>query len=532
MPEEANVFGGLFNNVVMMGLYIVAFILFAVTLVKIRSTRKGIHLPRNLYAFALCAGLWIAVSVLRFLPGLSKELVYILSLLPYIFPILTLAAALFFVMRFYNLGVFCLPHILIAFLALPFVTLLNIYLGYSELFGSGSGANVMVVQPQVYNEGLNYVYGTLGAWHNLQFALSALLAVALVFIVFSQHLKLPHIYRPPSEKIIIGTIFILIGYIAEFFTANTVPVDFPLLGTFLSVRFFHSATLGSQGLVFLSQARNDIFQNLEQSVLILDDEKNIIFKNAKAAAWLSDLKYTENSYPEFIEKLSAAAVKVEKLKDEESGCDYHFTLKERAKVYNLREKALNDNKGNQIGTYVVYSDESENRALIQRLEVGAGRDALTGLHNRSMMESLKKELDKPDSLPLAAVIADLNDLKKTNDVHGHQAGDIMLRVCGEALSEKCPPTAQAGRIGGDEFLILLPQTAKLEAEAVMQSIRDYLKEIKDYPYEIVMSMGCCVKENTDEDIGKILITADELMYDNKKSIKGAANVRSTETQLI
>jgi diguanylate cyclase (GGDEF)-like protein len=108
----------------------------------------------------------------------------------------------------------------------------------------------------------------------------------------------------------------------------------------------------------------------------------------------------------------------------------------------------------------------------------------------------------------------------------------MLRVCGEALMEKCPPTAQSGRIGGDEFLVLLPHTAKLEAEAVMEAIREYLTGIEEYPYKIVMSMGSAVKDRADDDINTVMVAADEAMYANKKMIKGAANIRSVETQLV
>jgi diguanylate cyclase (GGDEF)-like protein len=109
----------------------------------------------------------------------------------------------------------------------------------------------------------------------------------------------------------------------------------------------------------------------------------------------------------------------------------------------------------------------------------------------------------------------------------------MLRACGEALSsEKIPPTSQAGRIGGDEFLMLLPNTGKMEAESVMEEIRAYLDSIEGYPYKIVMSLGTAVKTHEDDDIMAVMEEADMAMYKNKKLLKGGAEIRNTETILV
>ncbi|MDR0325503.1 MAG: diguanylate cyclase [Oscillospiraceae bacterium] len=533
LEDGTRIFDELFTNGLLMGFYIILFAYLALSLFRMYVNRQNVRLPLHLTTIAGCVLLWSLVSVLRFVVG-DGNVVYILSLVPYAFILFALTAVLFFLMRFHNLIAFCKPQILMICLLIPAITLLNIGLGMRNGF---TGVNLIKTAPSVSIEHINYVYGEFGPWYYVQFTIIGLLVCSIFTTALIQHVRLPKIYRAPSEKLLVSTVLITLGFLVSLLNNSggieSYPVDFMLIGFIFSIRFFYLATLGNQGLVFLSQARNNIIQHLDQSILILNEEQDIVFKNQKSAEWLNSLQFADTSYQSLIENLAAAAKKCEKLSDEEGGTDYHFDIKSEAKVFNLREKPILDKTKRQIGTYVVYSDVTENRLLIQRLEVGAGRDALTGLHNRSMMEQLKKELDTPEHLPLSVLICDLNDLKKTNDVHGHQAGDIMLRVCGEALSsEKIPPTAQAGRIGGDEFLLLLPQATRLEADAVSESVREYLQKIDDYPYKIVVSIGSGVKEKVNEDLNLIMQQADKAMYENKRMLKGGGAIRNTSTELI
>ena len=538
MPEEV-LFEGyaqVLSNGMMKILYVGLFLLLAFPVTKMLPNRKSVRLPIHLFLIILNVFLWSVISIARYFVT-GREAVYITSLLTYSSPMFTLIFMLSFTLYFHNLNALFKRHILLICEIFPLVSVINILiLGLPSVADPERGINLIKTNPYVSTENLNYVFGNFGPWFYVQLFISAAFTFSMVAVALIQHLKLPKIYRAPSEKLMIGTFWVGAGMIATLFNATgsadmkpeRLPLDFALIFCIVSVPFFYRATLGNQGLVFLSQARNDIIQHLDQSILVLDEESNIIFKNKKAVEWLTGFQFSSASYPSLTESLAAVPKKYEKLPDEEGGSDYYFDVKGESKVFNLREKPIYDKRNRQIGTYVIYSDVTENRALIQRLEVGAGRDALTGLHNRSMMESLKKELDKPESLPLAILICDVNDLKLTNDVHGHQSGDIMLRVCGEALVERCPPTAQSGRIGGDEFLVLLPQTGKTEAEAVIASIREYLKGIEDYPYKITMAMGCGIKKSENDDIQTALIEADEAMYENKKEIKGAENIRNKD----
>jgi len=114
-----------------------------------------------------------------------------------------------------------------------------------------------------------------------------------------------------------------------------------------------------------------------------------------------------------------------------------------------------------------------------RAELAAARrlaehDALTGLPNRAGLQHHHQRLIAAGSVP-AAVLLDLDDFKSVNDTWGHQAGDALLTAVADRLVRGCGPLdAVAGRLSGDEFLLLLPQAT---APAALEAVRALLSEL-------------------------------------------------------
>jgi diguanylate cyclase (GGDEF)-like protein len=536
-------FDAIFSNTVMLIIYAVPMLFFINMAVRGFMNRKNVRLPVNLgLVWGFYAG-WLISLLLRFVVT-DPNAVYVLTFLPYVFSTLSITFMLYFVLRFYNQGVFYNKSLILATQVIPFMTLVLIIIGLPVGFHEirrlpPAGVNVPFISVAGANadQKLNFVYGEYGVWHHLVEVYCGLLVMVTLLVVLTQHFQLPKIYRDSSKRMIAAAVSMWAGFIINGFNIAAgktgmgvvFPVHITLFGAMISMQFLYRASLGNQGLVFLSQARSDIINFLNQCILILDEEKNITYTNSKASEWMKNLNLEgDRSYLTLIDQLLRTATQCERLDDESGGSDFFFEDEDGAmKAFNLREKPIYDKRKHQIGTYVVYSDVTENRALIQRLEVGAGRDALTGLRNRGMMEHLKTELDKPESLPLSVIVCDLNDLKTTNDTYGHQQGDIMLRVAGEVIAELLPHVAQAGRMGGDEFLILLPQMSAQEASGLSKQINERLLKIDDYPYKITLAMGVGSKTDMAQELRDIIVNADEAMYRHKKEMKGSVRSKTS-----
>jgi len=153
----------------------------------------------------------------------------------------------------------------------------------------------------------------------------------------------------------------------------------------------------------------------------------------------------------------------------------------------------------------------------ERIRQMSLKDQLTGLYNRFFMEEEMKRLDTARQLPLSVVMADLNGLKLVNDAYGHSCGDEMLRMAAKIISRSCREDDIIARWGGDEFVILLPNTTDASAMELCRRIvsESFKHKVEDVPVSI--SLGVGVKNKEEENLTDILHAAEDDMYRNKLS---------------
>ena len=165
--------------------------------------------------------------------------------------------------------------------------------------------------------------------------------------------------------------------------------------------------------------------------------------------------------------------------------------------------------------YAIYQDITERKILDEKIRFFGCHDALTGLYNQSFFEEELRRLDSPRQLPMSLVVADLDNLKLINDAFGHLEGDSLLTEAGTILRSCCRQEDIIARIGGDEFIMLLPQTTLLEARSVCDRVRRACERSQGGMIPLSMALGAAAKEEVTQDLMQVRKKADDDMYLDK-----------------
>jgi len=171
---------------------------------------------------------------------------------------------------------------------------------------------------------------------------------------------------------------------------------------------------------------------------------------------------------------------------------------------------------------------SEQLQVMSRLKVRAEEfhrlatvDPLTGLYNRRFAETrLAAEASRSQRYghPLTVVSFDLNNFKQINDRHGHPAGDQVLKEFAERLNGAIRVSDYAVRMGGDEFLVILPECPAEQVQALFKRLATIEVNYAGQIIPVQFSAGW-VGYETGESPGAFLERADRLLYANKRSSK-------------
>ncbi len=157
------------------------------------------------------------------------------------------------------------------------------------------------------------------------------------------------------------------------------------------------------------------------------------------------------------------------------------------------------------------------KAIQKEMEFISYHDLLTGLYNRRFYEEELMRLDTNRNLPITLVMGDVNGLKHINDSFGHKMGDELLKKVAEVIKGGCRTDDIIARIGGDEFVMLLPKTSTMDAEQIVERINDSILREKVCGIDISVSFGYKTKTEGEEEMADIFMKAENHMYSNKRS---------------
>ncbi|MBU1093959.1 MAG: diguanylate cyclase [Firmicutes bacterium] len=175
---------------------------------------------------------------------------------------------------------------------------------------------------------------------------------------------------------------------------------------------------------------------------------------------------------------------------------------------------IKDDEGRITGVTIFSEDITENYKHELSIMHLSYRDYLTNLYNRRYYTEELARLNQPKYLPLSIIIADINGLKVMNDAFGHGKGDQLLVKVADLLISTFKNDNRVTRIGGDEFVILMPNTTKEYALTLIEGLKQGMESEKIMDMVVSVSFGVATKMDN-ELIEDIVKAAEDDMYTHK-----------------
>ncbi len=179
--------------------------------------------------------------------------------------------------------------------------------------------------------------------------------------------------------------------------------------------------------------------------------------------------------------------------------------------------------GEVVGGVVIFMDITDRKQKEAEIKYLSSHDTLTGLYNRRYFEDSLINIDIPENLPLSLIFADINGLKMTNDIFGHTAGDELIKKSAEILVKSCRENDIIARVGGDEFIILLPNTSEENAEKIISRIKTEFLSARVAAIKCSISLGLDTKRSPEQSLEDIMANAENEMYKDKTMNRKSVN---------
>ena len=418
--------------------------------------------------------------------GLKKWLVrrniILLSIVPVIILILVYTNGFHhFVIKDYSLG----SHLNSVVLEKAFNTghwIILLYLLISILVGS-----ILIGQMLIKS---NHAY----RWQATLFILALIIPVSVIMLFLSGANPFPHL--------------------------EIIPISISLSSMLISIILSRSR-IGE----IVPVARENVVDSINDGVIVLDDKNNILDMN-KTFQKIFNRNITEvigrplKIISENLNKKVESLIKEDIVNDE-----YFLSTNGKKHAYDISISDIFNWQDIHVGKTVLLHDITEKKEKEKVIKYLSFHDKLTGLYNRAYFELELKRLDTKRQLPVSIIMGDVNGLKLINDAFGYSEGDKLLVKSAELIKDSCRYEDIVSRWGGDEFIILLPNTSNVLTEKIVNRIISSSKKINPLKIPISISFGYSTKEDISQSISKVIKDAEERMQRRKmlesKSIYGS-----------
>ncbi|WP_051188518.1 PAS domain S-box protein [Proteocatella sphenisci] len=263
-----------------------------------------------------------------------------------------------------------------------------------------------------------------------------------------------------------------------------------------------------------------LFENAVEAILVIQNEQIKICNPMTSSLTgysqeeLVKMKFTDFVYEE--DKENTLIFHKKRLKGMTDGTKQQFRIMNKGKEIRWIESdgIKIDWNGEEASLHFAI-DITERKSTEEKILYLSYFDQLTGLYNRRFYEEELKRIDTKRNLPLTLVMADVNGLKLTNDAFGHISGDMLLKAVADTMKKELRADDILARIGGDEFVLLLPKTDNIAARLIVNRLKENISKIVIDKISASVSFGFETKESEYEDMEKVFSQAEDHMYRRK-----------------
>ena len=368
------------------------------------------------------------------------------------------------------------------------------------------------------------LYMERGFWYYINISYTVLCLILTVIIYLIGYLKNKAGYTKSHFLVFLfASLLPLIGIVLILFAFEERSIDYSALIMPASLLIISYGILKYDFLEIRTLARETIFENNFAGMVVLGPGKRIIDYNKAAEKFFEAINISLKNDP--IEHILGREPKLLEIFESETSRDFSATINGEERFFEIDTMPLGDHHDGKMRMLKSIIDVTEERKIQEKLSFLATTDSLSSLYNRAEFMNLAKmefAWAKKNNADLSLLIMDLDHFKIINDTFGHAAGDAIIREMGSMIKASFRKTDIVGRIGGEEFAVILKNASLVEARKAAEQFRETVAKRKviydKQEISFTVSIGlAAIRGNTDDinGIEDALKIADDALYEAK-----------------
>ena len=342
-----------------------------------------------------------------------------------------------------------------------------------------------------------------------------------LYLLLRIYFRVPkHMRKTISMMVAAAAAMVLCNLFILFFGADTT-YDITAVAAVITLVLYYVALNVTRSANIIITSREHIWKNISAAVLVLDENGLILDFNKENQSEWSD--QTKPVYMEHFEDFRSRWIESRNGRISRYNENIITFTEDSAEVhYQIKLSRIKEGQ-KIIGSLAEISEITEVYKLLRYMEDSSWYDYLTGLYNRNAFIKMAPEFCGEENMPLLVVVGDVNGLKSVNDEKGHLAGDRLLQALAAILSQCAPKGSFLSRIGGDEFILLIPETKEEYGHELIRIINSRCAQLSaDMFGNPSISFGFSSIADGEKNLLEAVEEADLKMYDNKRSSSGSS----------